>query len=145
MEWHHLLLAAALTLVTTAIHGLCTAGVIRVVAGLRHEHWLMRSITGKVFAVAALVMLLLAASLLEAWLWSLAYLAAGAIDGAEKALYFSIVTFTTLGYGDITLPEGWRLVGALQAAVGIIVFGWSTALVIAGIQKLMSPAEERLT
>ena len=97
----------------------------------------MRSLARKVTVIATLVIVMLGASLLEAWLWSLAYLAVGAIEGAEPALYFSIVTFTTLGYGDIVLAEGWRLLASLQAATGIVVFGWTTALLIAVVQRMM--------
>jgi hypothetical protein len=60
----------------------------------------------------------------------------GAIEHVETALYFSMVTFTTLGYGDITLPSDWRLLSSFEAANGIIMFGWSTAFVAAFIQRL---------
>lgn len=60
----------------------------------------------------------------------------GAVKGIEKVLYFSTVTFTTLGYGDITLIEQWRLLAAFEAANGIIMFGWTTAIVIATVQRV---------
>jgi voltage-gated potassium channel Kch len=75
-------------------------------------------------------------SLLDAVLWAHAYLGVGAIEQLEEALYFSMVTFTTLGYGDVTLPPDWRLLASFEAANGIIMFGWTTALVAAVIQRL---------
>lgn len=51
-------------------------------------------------------------------------------------LYFSTVTFTTLGYGDVTLDAGWRLFASIQAAVGTIMFGWTTAIVMAVLQRM---------
>ena len=54
---------------------------------------------------------------------------------AEIAVYFSFVTFTTLGYGDITLSEGWRLLSGIQALNGILLVGWSTALIFAVVQR----------
>ena len=137
-----ILVAGLLTVVTTAIHGGCTAATLGTLSKTHAAHWAMRSLARKVAVVATLVIVLLGASLLEAWFWSLAYLSLGAIDSAEKALYFSIVTFTTLGYGDVVLDEAWRLLGALQAAVGIIVFGWSTALVFAAIQRAITLRSE---
>ncbi|MBW2386790.1 MAG: two pore domain potassium channel family protein [Deltaproteobacteria bacterium] len=64
-----------------------------------------------------------------------AFLEAGTWD-VETALYFSIVTFTTLGYGDVTLDADWRLLASIQAANGTIMFGWTTALVMAVIRRI---------
>ena len=59
-----------------------------------------------------------------------------AIQGFERALYFSMVTFTTLGYGDIVLHERWRLLASSEAANGVIMFSWTTAIVIAAVQRV---------
>jgi len=56
----------------------------------------------------------------ESLLWSVPYLFFGVIEGFKRALYFSMVTYTTLGYGDVVLPERWRLLGSIEAASGII-------------------------
>ena len=128
--------AAFLTLVTIAIHGACTAAILKSLSVLHIGHWVMRSQARMVAAIAMLVVVMLGASIVEASVWAVAYLLAGAIDSAETALYFSIVTFTTLGYGEIVLNEGWRVLASLQAATGIVVFGWTTALVIATVQRI---------
>ena len=54
---------------------------------------------------------------------------------AEEAAYFSFVTFTTLGYGDITLPYPIRLMSGIEAINGILLVGWSTALLFAVVQR----------
>ena len=54
----------------------------------------------------------------------------------EAAFYFSLVSFTTLGFGDITLDENFRLLASIEAANGIIIFGWSTAIVVAVVQHM---------
>ncbi len=82
--------------------------------------------------------MLFLASLLESSLWATVYLAVGAIADLESALYFSTVTFTTLGYGDLTLDTGWRLLSSFQAANGAIMFGWTTALVMALVHRMAS-------
>jgi hypothetical protein len=52
-------------------------------------------------------------------------------------LYFSMVTFTSLGYGDVVLPpSGWRLLASFEAANGILMFGWTTALIFFVVQHL---------
>jgi hypothetical protein len=74
------------------------------------------------------------ATILEVWCWAVLYLLLGALESIEKAVYFSTVTFTTLGFGDIVLDEEWRLLSSFEAANGLLMFGWSTALVFVGVQ-----------
>ena len=76
------------------------------------------------------------ASIIEVLVWAVTYLVLNAIQGVEKAFYFSMVTFTTLGYGDIVLEERWRLLASFEAANGIIMFGWTTAIVMAVIHHV---------
>lgn len=78
------------------------------------------------------------AHILEIWLWAIFYylFENQAISGFEEALYFSTATFTTAGYGDITLSPEWRLLGSFEAANGFILFGWSTAFIFEIISKL---------
>ena len=73
---------------------------------------------------------------IEIWLWAVLYIWLGAFEIMEPALYFSTVTFTTLGYGDITLLPRWRLLSSLEAANGVILLGVSTAFVFAVIQLM---------
>ena len=74
--------------------------------------------------------------MIESVIWAMSYLYIGAIASFEKALYFSIVTFSTLGYGDIILSEKWQLLSSIQAVNGIILLGWSTAILIPTVQNL---------
>ncbi|HEX5169167.1 MAG TPA: potassium channel family protein [Cyclobacteriaceae bacterium] len=90
----------------------------------------------RLLLIDVVVLIIIFVSLIEATVWAAYYFSAATFASIEEALYFSVVTFTTLGYGDVTLPVGHRLLGALEAANGIILFGWSTALVISAIQKL---------
>jgi hypothetical protein len=72
-------------------------------------------------------------------IWALTYRAlvpAGQLESLEQAVYFSFVTFTTLGYGDITLGEGWRLLSGIEAMNGILLVGWSTAVLFAVVQRV---------
>jgi len=59
-----------------------------------------------------------------------------ALPDAQSAFYFSMVTYTTLGYGDIVLTGAWRTLAAVQAGNGVIIFGWTTALIFYFIQKI---------
>jgi len=78
------------------------------------------------------------AIIIEAWVWALVYLHDPLItelNDLETALYFSMVTFTTLGYGDVVLIGKGRALATIQAANGVIIFGWTTALIFYFIQQ----------
>jgi len=130
-----IIIAACLIVVTTAIHGgamMLTMQAIRKNEGRVSK----RSGLRRINQVSGIVILLFLASLLEVLVWASTYLALNAIQGFERALYFSMVTYTTLGYGDIVLDERWRLLSSFEAANGIIMFGWTTAIVIAAVQHI---------
>lgn len=74
--------------------------------------------------------------LLEISLWSLYYLAGQAMPDLASALYFSSVTYTTTGYGDLVLPERWRLVGGIEALTGILMCGWSTGFFFTVVSRM---------
>ena len=76
-------------------------------------------------------------------LWACLYRLRDALPNFEDALYFSIVTFTTVGYGDIVLDRGSRLLATFEAVNGWIIFGWATALVMVVIQRLYLPGLPR--
>jgi len=135
-------LGSALMIVTTMIHAGCTTAALW---ALRFSHADRRAATSRragVFLTAGLVLMMFYASLFEALIWALTYLAVGAISGLEKALYFSTVTYTTLGYGDVVLDPSWRILASFEAANGIIMFGWTTALIVAFISHVLSQRRE---
>jgi hypothetical protein len=69
----------------------------------------------------------MAAHIIEIVLWAAAYRLAGELQSFEEAVYFSAVTFATIGYGDVTLSSEWRLASAVEGVNGILLFGWTTA------------------
>nr|WP_314446374.1 two pore domain potassium channel family protein [uncultured Sphingomonas sp.] len=64
------------------------------------------------------------------------YLAVGALSAIDEALYYSASAYATLGRTTDFFPEDWRLMGALEALVGFILIGWSTALMVGAMRKL---------
>ena len=65
----------------------------------------------------------------------LVFVSIDAVPSLEEALYLSTTSFTTIGYGDVVLGHEWRLLASFEGANGMIIFGWTTALVIAVIQR----------
>lgn len=132
----NILIGCGLLVLTTSVHGTTMMASLRSLRVAHAEHWAARSHWTRSAAVALLVLLMSVAGLIEAALWAGTYLALDAISGFEEALYFSLVTYTTLGYGDVVMDEQWRLLSSIQAANGIIMFGWTTALVYAVVHRV---------
>lgn len=89
-----------------------------------------------VVALAGVTLWLLAALTVCVWIWAALLMGLGAFEALEPALYFSVVAFTTLGFGDITLTENWRLLSGISAANGLILFGLSTAFLVEFLRRL---------
>jgi len=130
----NLALAVFMAVVTTAIHALGMIFVLNFARADRAQP--ERFLQARIWRINGVVIVMLLVSLAEVVAWAVPYLALDAIDGFEKAVYFSMVTFTTLGYGDVLLDEQWRILAGFQAAVGIIMFGWTTAIVMAVIHNV---------
>jgi ion channel len=74
--------------------------------------------------------------LFEIAAWGIFYVSTGAMSDVQSAMYFSAVTYTTTGYGDLVLPAEWRLVGGVEALTGILMCGWSTGFFFAVVTRL---------
>jgi ion channel len=74
--------------------------------------------------------------LLEIAAWAVFFVWKNAMSDLPTALYFSAVTYTTTGYGDLVLPQEWRLVGGVEALTGILMCGWSTGFFFAVVTRL---------
>lgn len=81
-------------------------------------------------ALLAVVFWILLVLTLSVWSWALVYYALGLFDRLEPALYFAIVSFTTVGYGDLVLGPDWRLLAGMTATNGLLVFGLFTAFLV---------------
>jgi Ion channel len=89
------------------------------------------------FAVVALIILFsLVAHLIEIAMWAAVFMICGEFHDFGLAYYHSAVNYTTLGYGDVIMSPRWRLLGPLEAANGIMMFGVSTAMIFALILRL---------
>ena len=130
-----IVLASVLIIITILIHSYLTRFIMLIIKHRNnpdHKHHKRPN----EYWISIIVLVIFVISIVESAVWALAYQITGTLASFEESLYFSIVTFTTLGYGDITITEPWRLLAASEAAIGIIVFGWSTAIVMAVIRKL---------
>mgnify|MGYP001812962613 FL=1 len=132
------LIGTILVAITVMIHALGTTYLVRYLVGRFLDE---RGRWGSRYALVALAttaIVLVVLHAVEIVIWASVYRAlvpVSELADLETAVYFSFVTFTTLGYGDITLSDGWRLLSGIQALNGILLVGWSTALMFAVVQK----------
>jgi len=122
---------------TGFIHALA---VMATVSFVRHERRLGRagvSFWNDVGIVTLAISFALAAHLFEVALWAVLFIMCGEFPEFGTAYYHSAVNYTTLGYGDLVMTPAWRLLGPLEAADGMLMFGVSTAIIFALIQRLI--------
>jgi hypothetical protein len=129
-----LLVAFGLTSATVVIHALGTLAAIPHLAR-KWQQGKQKRLASEI-QVALVVSSLLLMHLSEAGIWAATYWLAGFLPDFETAIYFSITSYTTVGYGDVVLPAPWRLIGPIEAAVGILMFGWSTGVMVAVITRV---------
>ena len=130
----NIFIAGVLMVATTVIHA---GGMVLAMHMMKLQtRHLKRLRMMRVYRVSGIALLMFNVSLLEVLLWAVVYHQLNALEGFEPALYFSMVTFTTLGYGEIVLGEQWRLLASFEAANGIIMFGWTTAIILAAVQRI---------
>jgi hypothetical protein len=129
-------LGALLLVITTVIHAIGMGIAFRLTGWAHAERWNLRRAWTVSILTAGFVLMMFLAAILEATVWAGTYLVSGAFDSLEPAFYFSMVTYTTLGFGDIVLDPSWRILSAIEAANGIVMFGWTTALIFWFVQRL---------
>jgi len=81
--------------------------------------------------------LIVFAHTVQIWVWAVAFLFVDALDTLESAVYFSLVTYTTLGYGDVTLQSDLRIFGAFASVTGLLTFGLSTAFLVGLVTRIL--------
>lgn len=133
---HQLLIATAMVCATVIIH---LAGLDLLQATLR---WHLKRLTlwvhiDRKVVPMGIVLGLFAVHGVEIWLYALVYWRTGVIPQLAQALYFSISAYSTLGETGTLLPDGWRVVGALEAINGMLLIGWSTAFLFQILRHLM--------
>jgi hypothetical protein len=131
------LLGGGVSVINIAIHSSIMATVVRV-AQLASVNNRLNPALFLAAVMIPIVSILMATHALEVLVWSLAYAIVDAAPAGIDLVYFAFVNYTTLGYGDILPVERWRLLGPITAMNGVLLFGWSTAVIFEVLRKLLS-------
>ena len=134
MVWQSLF-ALGLASVTVVLHAIGTAWVIIPLSGAWQGDG---SRPRPVWTLTRLVSMLLVLHLMEMAVWAVAYFVTGVFDNYETSLYYSLKSYTTVGYGDVLPSTDSRLLGPIEAAVGVLMLGWSTGIIVAAVQRIYS-------
>lgn len=89
-------------------------------------------------ALVMAVLIILVVFSFSVWIWAIAFLWLDLFPTMEGALYFSIVAFTTLGFGDVLLPDEWRILGGITAANGLLNMGLYSAMLVEILRRIRS-------
>jgi hypothetical protein len=128
--------ASLLILLTTAIHGATTTALASLTDRFANRLRAGKLLGFRSIFVPLLVLAMLMVSLFEACIWAWYYWVTGQLTSFMESVYFSLITMTTVGYGDVTLGGSGRVTSGMQAALGIVLFGWTTAIIFMAVQTV---------
>lgn len=130
-----LLLATGMVILTAVIH---LTGLGLLTRLLRSHSRVMRRLKIRPLTLLLTATLgIIVIHTAEIWVWAVLYLfGLDAFRNFEEALYFSTVTYASVGYGDLLMSPQWRILGAIEGAAGVIMLGWSTAYLFSVLTQL---------
>lgn len=130
-----LLIATGMTVFTVMVH-LIGLGLLMALLRAHGRRFVHHQLLPHAAIILVVVLGLFLLHTIDIWCYAAVYSQLRTFHDFEEALYFSTVTYTTIGYGDLTLPKPWRVLGAIEGANGIILLGWSTAFFFAVLQRI---------
>lgn len=136
-----LLVSGILIVATTFLHAIFVAFGAAFVRAVSVRVWGAARMFRDATVLAALALLLMTAHFVEIGMWAYAFLRLELFETWERAAYFSAVSYTTLGFGDVLLPERWGLLAGAAAANGLLLFGLSAAFLVEASTKLRLAGE----
>lgn len=136
MLYHQLIYGTGLIMAIVIFHVAVLVWLGATLQRWEHHHQIFDKKLGRLAAFSFSVFVIIGIHTVEAWFWAYIYLLLGEFSSIQDALYFSISTATTVGYGDVVMSEQWRLLSTFEAMGGWLLFGASTAF-LAGLMRYM--------
>lgn len=130
-------LGSCILVLCTLIH---IGAQVRLSRSLRKSTLIKESATAlHIFLVCSgVVLILMLSHTIQLYIWAVSLWLLGALPWYEEPIYFALVTYTTVGYGDVTLPADFRIFGAMASVNGILAFGLTTAFLVSFFPRIIS-------
>ena len=128
------LVGGAVSIVNISVHALVMTFVVQVSRALARRDRSSQPLF-LTWMMIGTVSILMAAHTCEVLVWSLAYSILGVVAQDASKIYFAFVNYTTLGYGDVIPNKEWQLLGPITAMNGVLMFGWSTAVIFEVLRR----------
>ena len=141
--YHQLVVSAVLIAATTFVHGIFVSSAAAVFRASKGRHRGAARFLRDSVVLVILVIWLMAAHVIEIGMWAWTFLRYDLFSTWEAALYFSAASYTTLGFGDVLLPDPWRLLSGATAANGLLLFGLSAAFLFGAVGRLDLGGKDR--
>ena len=132
-----ILFGGTVSVVNIAIHAFVMTIVMYVVQKAKANNKIGSS-AYLVMVMIPTVLVLMVTHTVEVTVWAFAYFIVNAAPEGADRLYFAFVNYTTLGYGDVVPVTRWRLLGPMTAMNGVLLFGWSTAVIFEVLRKAIA-------
>ena len=129
----YLLIGMPVILLCLVLQAILVSVCLRYYTGFRASQAHRNSLLADALVLSVVMLLTLMGNCVQVAIWALLFFLLGEFDDFSSAFYHSSVNFSTLGYGDIVMSEDWRLLGPLEAANGILMFGVSTSVMTAAV------------
>lgn len=133
----YLLIALPVILLCLVLQAVLVSVCLHYYSRFRASHTNRHSTLADAMVLSVVMMLTLLGNWVQIAIWALLFMVLGEFQDFGFAFYHSSVNFVTLGYGDIVMSEKWRLLGPLEAANGILMFGVSTAVMTAAVMDVI--------
>lgn len=134
-----LMLGSVTVFITMIIQVVFVVMMIRyLIKIIAHDDWKTHGFVFDILVISIVLLMLFAGHLIQIAIWAMLFMKLGEFDSFLTAFYHSAVNFSTLGYGDIVMSERWRLLGALEAGNGVLMFGLSTGTILSVMSRLFA-------
>lgn len=137
-------LAAPMVAATVVVHLVGLAGIARAVRWMERRFRDRRGRIRRLHVLLPVAFALVALHTVEIWMYALLFHVVGAANNFEHALFFSLTTYSTVGYDHAVLPGHWRVLGGIEGVNGVLMLGWSTAFLVAAFERTRQAPDRQL-